>query len=416
MIRPSRVIGRLMTGPAPALLASTALGSTAVSASWMFAGAWSVTVGVNPALTGVGLAASGILGAAVGVMGGRGADRIGLRRGLVLSRLVLGAGILAAIAVALVDQPAAFFVVMAASAANSLAESLEQAMLAAFVTDRGPGTCTEHDGAEAAFGALRVAQNMGYVLGPAIAAILTASGLWSAWLLTCAAFAVGAAVVASRIPRPSRRSNTTVPPPLFAPLRDASFRPFWFLSAGSMVVYLAFQTLTPVWLVGAAGYSPGVWGALAVAGPLLQILVQGSVARWAGRRSRRIAVTGSILVMAVPFGLFAVSASPVVLVIGLVAAVVGDAAWGVVSQANLSRIADRAALGEYFGTYRLTFTVGLTIAPLLGLTMQDAAGDRAMWMTMFAVTLLTAAAATLVLRGDAAPPRSARTKDGQRGS
>jgi MFS family permease len=326
--------------------------------------------------------------AAASYGGGYLSDRVGRKSPIVLGLLGQSIAIAGLLFVGH-HVVAGFAVVVLAGVLGAPARSSSTAIVADLVPQR------RH---ETAYATVRVATNLGAVLGPPLGGLLLLGSSWSAFLTGVVVLGLVAAGVAARWlpdPRPrhdgigARRGASTI-------LGDTSFL---FLIAATFfgfVVYVAFETVLPIALVSSYGLSASTWGFLAAINPVLVTLCQRSVTRRVADvpPGRKIAL--ALVLMGFPFLLLLAASSIAVVVVVIVVFVVGEMLWSPTALALAGRLAPPTLRGAYMGAYGASSTVAWTVAPFVALQLRGAAGDGAMW-TFFAgaavAGALTAAAA-----------------------
>src|ERR671922_73250 len=105
----------------------------------------------------------------------------------------------------------------------------------------------------------------------------------------------------------------------------------------------------------------------------------------------------ALLLMGPPFLLITVSAALPVILVMIVVLAFGVIIWGPTSQAVVARFAPAGAEGVYFGAYRATFSVGVALAPFVGLQIRESFGDSAVWFFVGGLTLVGALLLPLIL-------------------
>ena len=131
--------------------------------------------------------------AAANYLSGRLADRVGRRWPIVISFVASAVNMLALAAFG--DTTAvAFLLIVLQGAIGAPAYSLDLVLVADLVPDE--------ESREQAYGAIRVAANLGVLTGPPLAALLVYLGGWTAFLLGIAALGAVGAVLAAALVRP----------------------------------------------------------------------------------------------------------------------------------------------------------------------------------------------------------------------
>ena len=244
-----------------------AFGSLSASALFTFVGIWALQR-LGASETQLGIAFLLMAGSAMvtGLVGGHLSDRIGRRPMMLVGRGFFCFASLGALAAG-ENTIAGLAVIVATGALSSLGDAADSAMVADLVAP---------DEREGAYAALRVAANMGVVLGPPIGGLLLAVS-WNT-LFVGAAFlsAISWALAWRLIPRrgrytPERGEKSER---LSVVFRD---RPFMALLGGAVLawmVYVGFELLLPISVVQHHGINRSLWGVIAIVNPLLVALLQ----------------------------------------------------------------------------------------------------------------------------------------------
>src|SRR5205085_5126534 len=99
-------------------------------------------------------------------------------------------------------------------------------------------------------------------------------------------------------------------------VRDRPFLLFLLSAAFAWIVYVSFETVLPISLVGSHGYAPSTWGFLLILNPLLVTLFQLRLIEWVRDVPPVVKLAVGLPLMGLPFLFLPVNASvPVVLAI-----------------------------------------------------------------------------------------------------
>jgi MFS family permease len=246
---------------------------------------------------------------------------------------------------------------------------------------------------------VRIASNVGAVVGPALAAAALALGGWGGVMILASLLGIGAGIYAQVALRPLRlpahrhgeSSTRTV-------LRD---RPFLVLLASYVLassVYVVYETVLPVVAVSDYALPAAAWGLLLAINPvlvtLLQLRVTARTARY--RAGSRLVVAmalmgGSFLLLLWSTGIAALAAMLVVFVLG-------EMLWAPTSQALAARLAPARLRGAYMGAYGVGGSVAFMLAPFGFLHVKSAAGGTALWLTVAGVAVAAALAGIVAAR------------------
>jgi len=258
---------------------------------------------------------------------------------------------------------------------------------------------------ESAFASMRVAWNLGTTLGPVVGGALLAVAGWNGLFAGVAAL-MAVAFVISVLLIPRRGHFAAEGPPergSFSVIRrDRAFLLFLVSGGLAYLVYVAFETVLPISLVGSHGFAPSTWGFLVVLNPLSVTLFQLRLTRRVSRVDPATKLVAAMLLMGFPFLLLSVSAAIPVVVGVLLVFVLGEMLWVPTSQSVVAALAPVDIRGAYMGAFGATSAFGFALAPLFGLQIRAALGDTAMWSGFAGVAVLAAATGALAVRGHAA--------------
>jgi predicted MFS family arabinose efflux permease len=397
---PRRAFGRLFrlvwgddVDPAiRGLLGFTFSETLAFASLWTFMGIWAIEeLGASEGQLGIAYLANAVAGAVFAYLGGHLSDRLG-RKPLMLvgvsGHAVLMLGLVAADGVLL---GLAIVVVVSAMAGLSFAAS--QALVPDLV---------EPSHQEEAFAAVRVASNLGVVVGPPLGGLLLWGNRWDLFFLGLAALgALALATAIGWVPRrgayspempPERRSLGVIG-------RDRIFLVFLGSSMLAYIVYIGFEVAMPIAVVDSYGLAPSTWGFLIVINAAAVAFLQLRLTKRVSRYSPTLRLAVAIPLMGLPFLLLTVDTSLAAIVFVLVVFVVGEMLWVPTSQAIVARLAPADVRGAYMGAFSSSSMVGFALGPLILLQLRAVEGDHAMWFFLAAISLAAAAAGALAAQG-----------------
>lgn len=356
------------------VLVSVGFGAFGQFAFFAFFAVWALTQRDAPA-THVGLAYSCSAIAAVGgsLLGGRLSDRIGRQPVIFTGAVIQGL----APAILLVPQlplALAYGVLVTMGFSQPVRGTAQRALLADLVGD---------DRREEAFGAFRVVLNAGATLGPVVGAALVSWRWDSLFAAITVAFALSS-LAALRLPESARRPATGPPASLLPLLRDRTFLAVFAATLAGWCTYSAFELLTPISLTQSHGLEPATWGLLYALNPVVIVLLQLRVTRWAASASRGARLAAGVLLMGTPYFLFELNDALAVIVVVLLVVVVGEMLWAPASEALVAGMAPPGLRGVYLGTANAASWGGMALAPALGLQVRAAFGERGMWLLVAA--------------------------------
>jgi MFS family permease len=365
------------------VLGVTLASAAAGSGLWSFMAIWAVEeLGAKSELPYVYLVGA-VLAGTSGFVGGYLSDRIGRRRVILVGEASMA--VYPLVLLALSDSKWAALVALAmAGVFGSLGGSVAQAMVADLVPPE------RH---EAAYSSVRVAANLGVVVGPPLGGLVLVLGSWSALFPTIAILSALAWLLAWRY-LPHRGEFSPEGPPergsLAVILGDRAFLLFLGSAVFAWLVYVAYEVVLPVSLVDGFGYEPSAWGFIVWINPLLVTLFQVRLTRATSGVPSAPKLVVALLVMGLPYLLLVASQSVLAVVTVVVVFVIGEMLWVPTSQAVVAELAPPDIRGAYMGAFGSAPAIGFALAPLIGLQMRNSFGDDATW-TMFALLGVVAA-------------------------
>lgn len=382
------------------VLAVTAVSSTAGSAMWTFLAIWAVEELEAKSLLPFVFLVGALLSGASGYLGGYLSDRLGRR-----TVILVGQGAMVfypLLLLALSSERLAGLTAMAlAGAIGGLGGSVAQAMVADLVPPE------RHEGA---YASVRVAANLGVVMGPPIGGLLLIVGGWTTLFVVVCVMSGLAWLLAFRL-LPRRGAYAPEGPPergsLSVILGDRPFLLFLGSAVFAWLVYVAYEIVLPVSLVDGYGYSAATWGFLVWINPFLVTLLQVRLTRAVGRYAAAPRLIIAMLIMGLPFLLLTVNQSLWVIVFVVTVFVFGEMLWVPTAQAVVADLAPEDIRGAYMGAFGSAPAIGFALAPLIGFQMRNSFGDAATWTTFAAIAVVAAALGGLALLGLARRERSA---------
>jgi predicted MFS family arabinose efflux permease len=382
-------------------------GSVAGSTLWTFVGIWAIReVGASSGQLAFAFLVGAALAGASGYLGGHLSDYLG-RRPLILvgwgamAVYVLGFPLVAG------DVLTGLVWLSLAGLVGSLGSSVTQAMVADLVA---------RDRHEAAYAAVRVANNLGVTLGPPTGGLLLLLGGWTALFLGASAFSAAALLLAARF-LPRRGAYAPEGPPergSFGVIRrDHAFLLFLVSGTLAYVVYVSFEVALPISLTDTHGVPAHLWGFLVVLNPLMVTLFQLRLTAAVAGVPPAPKLVAAMLLMGLPFLLLSVTAAVPVVALVILVFVIGEMLWVPTSQSIAAGMAPVDLRGAYMGAFGSTGAVGFALAPFVGLQIRGAAGDTAMWAFFAAVSVVAAFTGAIACRVALERVRRARASEAE---
>jgi MFS family permease len=374
------------------VLAVSLASSAAGSAMWSFMAIWAIEeLGAKAELPFVFLVGAILVGLG-GFVGGYLSDRIGRRRVILFGQAVMVGYPL--LLLALSDAKWAGLTALAlAGIFGSLGGSVSQAMVADLVAPE------RH---QAAYASVRVASNVGVVIGPPIGGLLLVLGSWSALFPVVAVLSAIAWLIAFRF-LPQRGAFAPEGPPergsLAVIFGDSRFLLFLGSAVFAWLTYVAYEIVLPVSLVDGYGYEPSAWGFLVWVNPLLVTLFQVRLTRFAAPIAPAPKLVLALLIMGLPYLLLVWTHTLAAIVFVVVVFVIGEMLWVPTSQAVVADLAPADIRGAYMGAFGSAPAIGFALAPLIGLQMRNSFGDEATWALFAVIGVVAAVLGGLALAG-----------------
>jgi predicted MFS family arabinose efflux permease len=368
--------------------------SVSFSTFWVYVGIYAVK-GLDWPAARVGylFLASAPVAAAANYFSGRLADATGRKAPIVLSFVASAANMIALSAVGN-RTAAAFVLIVLQGAIGAPAYSLDRVLVADLIS--------EPEEREGGYAAIRVASNVGILVGPPLAALLVYLGGWTAFLLGIAALgAAGAVLAAVLLPATAGRSAETASGSIREVVRDRPFALLLLSNLFSWIDYCGFETVLPVIAVSVYGLSSSSWGLLIAISPALVILGQLRLTRATSRIPAAPRLAGAALLMGLPFLVLLVAQGVAAIAAVIVLFILGEMIWMPTSQTIAAELAPEPARGTYFGALAAMTGPAWTLAPFIAFQLREHLSVGSVWVLFAAVSAAAAAAGVIALRAQA---------------
>jgi MFS family permease len=316
------------------------------------------TIGASHEVTGVILALWSLTALAGNPLGGVLADRLG-RRPVIIAGLAGAAVCSIGFGVA-----SSVWLVAALIVLWSLFESIFNPAAAAFVADVvAPEKRVE------AFGIWRLAGNGAIAFGPPLGAlVIWLSSIRVTFVLAGVAYLAYLAIAWRALPetRPSRDEEEE-PPRFRAALRDTVLLRLAVGAGIAAFVYAWYEDVIGLFLNESRGVAVATWGLLFGINPILVVLLQLPIARWAARRSGRLVLAAGSLLQGLGLAVILPFEGIAVLVVAVLVFTVGEMLIAPVSSALASNLAPAHLRGSYQGVMNLAWAATGGPALVIGL-------------------------------------------------
>ncbi|HTT70623.1 MAG TPA: MFS transporter [Anaeromyxobacteraceae bacterium] len=374
MRRPGAALARLFEGLPETFVWLFAGGFVSALASFVFPFLSLALTARGASPRGAGLAMSA-LGAGIlcsGPLSGELADRLGRRRTLVLALLVAAAS---AAALGLAASPRlTFLAAFLFGVSSSGAASPIQALVADLV---------EPPLRARAYGLLYWASNLGTGVSLVLGGLLAERSFALPFFADAATTILFALVVLARVRETSPGART---PPSRVAAR-AGYRPV--LADRAFLAFLAaiFPFALVFFQVGATlpidmarhGLSPATYGVVLSVNTALIVVLQPFAPRLLGRLSYPHALALSSALVGLGFGAYALCGSPLGFALATAVWSLGEIGYAPSASAYTALLAPPELRGRYAGAFALAVGFAGALAPLLGTSVFEALGDRALF-------------------------------------
>jgi MFS family permease len=335
----------------------------------------------------IGAAMSVMAGAGVasGAMGGALADRFG-RKKLMVGGLTLGATAL--FSMGLVDSVGAFVAVaIFMNLISPVFGPASQAMISDLVE---PGKRAR------AYGLIRVAFNLGVVIGPAIGGFLAERSyfiLFASDAITSLIFAGIILFFIAETKPEVRRGDRAVPQTGYGPLlRDTPFVLFCLVSVAVTAIYAQMNSTWPVFMKENYGILERQYGLMMSLSAAMVVLFQFPITGFTERHARTTMLAWGTALYAIGFGLVGFVSTAPLFTLALAIWTVGEMVHVPVSQAYVADVAPEDMRGRYMGAAGLTWGMGWGIGPFLAGLVMDRADPHYVWYGCLVIGLAAAMA------------------------
>jgi MFS family permease len=251
-----------------------------------------------------------------------------------------------------------------------------------------------------AFGLMRVVQNLGVAIGPAIGGFIAGTSyLLLFGIAAVSSFVFGLIILFfTKETRPPLDGTVTNPAVkrtastsgLSYVLRDRAFVTFCGLYAVALLVWSQAGTTLPVFLNRTYGITEQWYGLLMSLNAAMVVILQFPITRFTNLFHRPLMMALGAALFAIGFGLYGFVRVLPLFFVAQAVWTLGEMIATPVSQAYVADVAPATMRGRYMGMYGLVFTFAFGIGPLVGGSIMDNLGGGYIWQ---AAILLGASAA-----------------------
>jgi MFS family permease len=248
-----------------------------------------------------------------------------------------------------------------------------------------------------AFGLIRVAANLGFVIGPSLGGLLATQSYTSLFVLMAAlqlvyvaALTVFAGETLPARDKAVRIQGWTGGYGVIA--RDRSFMILVVASLLTTLVYTQLGTILPIYLKQDLGISESVYGLLMAMNGGLVVLLQLPTTKLVEHRNRAYMLSAGAVFYAIGLGSMGLGRDVWIFILGMVLVTAGEMILAPVSSAMVADLAPEQMRARYMAAYGLTWTVSFGLGPVLGGNVMARLGSQWVWAFAFLVGCLAAIA------------------------
>jgi predicted MFS family arabinose efflux permease len=344
--------------------------------------------GVSMTSVGLIMLVTGLCSAAAQLLGGALSDRFGRRPPLLVS---IAASAIFYLGMAyLISDSAPILIIAVTYAAVRSALTMAQPVITALLVDLTPKEqLTE------AYGLLRVGQNLGWAIGPALGGYLLATVTYG-WL-----FGIAGLTTVFCFLMVFNRFKESLNNPIekfdirnvLSVSRNKQFFQFTVISLVLAIVMAQMSGTLSVFTVTRAGLSTEQYGLLLTLNGLMVVFFQYPLARISsGIRAWKVLVVASLL-YGVGYLTMAWVGAFIFAIIGMIIVTLGEISNSPTALTVTSNLAPPEARGLYMGFYGLSGTLGLALGPLIGGILLDAFPTNSLyvWGIICIIAVISAA-------------------------
>jgi MFS family permease len=352
--------------------------------------------GYTAAQAGLALSAYGIGSVSAAAAGGVLADRLG-RRGTIALSMYSSAIVMLAL-----SQAGSLAAIVPLTAVAGLAAESYRPASSALLADLVP-----QGRRVTAFAAYRLAINLGFAAGPAVAGLVAERSFLGVFAGDAATSVVFGTLALALLPSRPEAHHHEAPPGSAGALRTIlADRGFLALLATSTIIGLIYfqqEASLPLQVI-ADGHSTAVYGLLISLNGLVVILVELPLTSVTRRLPPRRVIAAGVLLTGIGFGTTALATSAPALAATVVVWTLGEVTAAPVSSAYVADISPPHMRGRYAGAFGMSFSLALILGPAAGTAIYAASPD-ALWGGCVVIGALAAA----LMLSPASRPRYATT-------
>lgn len=173
-------------------------------------------------------------------------------------------------------------------------------------------------------------------------------------------------------------------------LKDTLFLLFLFsLLPASMVMFQHIGAL-PLYIVNGLGYTPAVFGLIAMVNTVLIIFIEVPLNAAMGKWTEKKSLSVGAFLIAIGFGAMAISGNIIWLIFTIVIWTFGEMIFFPASASLAAELAPLRRRGEYMGYFQMIFSASFALGPWLGTIVFENYGSVILWTGCMIAGLISA--------------------------
>jgi MFS family permease len=248
------------------------------------------------------------------------------------------------------------------------------------------------------FGILRVADNLAWIIGPAVGGFVASRSFFMLFVidsaLSCLIAVIFFRLITETKPVASaEKSHETIWQTVAGyrvALRDLAFMAFLFVSLLMLLVYYQIQNSLPVYLRNVHGFSTEAYGFMLMSTAVLVVLAQFWVTRVTKNRPPFVMMALGAALYAIGFGMFGFISAYSLFILAALVITLGEMIVEPISQALAANFAPPEMRGRYMAVFGLSSIIPTTIGPGLAGLILDNFNPNLLWYLGGALCIVSA--------------------------
>jgi MFS family permease len=248
------------------------------------------------------------------------------------------------------------------------------------------------------FGILRVADNLAWIIGPAVGGFVASRSFFMLFVidsaLSCLIAVIFFRLITETKPVASaEKSHETIWQTVAGyrvALRDLAFMAFLFVSLLMLLVYYQIQNSLPVYLRNVHGFSTEAYGFMLMSTAVLVVLAQFWVTRVTKNRPPFVMMALGAALYAIGFGMFGFISAYSLFILAALVITLGEMIVEPISQALAANFAPPEMRGRFMAVFGLSSIIPTTIGPGLAGLILDNFNPNLLWYLGGALCIVSA--------------------------